>query len=241
METKVSDAADPNPEEPNESPLSTEADASSDERVEVTARRSLKEDMKTSEDWWAIWCGVILLCITFVASWAAPRKTEIDEDGKQSVVIQSPLKPWLAKPASWTSNALDAFYVAPSAEKKGVNTIQGILGVFVSIAVLFAIAMKVRGLCSKRFLIAFPSVFLLAMIAYVMAGQSVVKAYNLEYALWALLVGLIISNTIGTPKWMEPAVLTEFYIKTGLVILGAEVLRPSASRIARKPRTVSLT
>jgi len=51
-----------------------------------------------------------------------------------------------------------------------------------------------------------------------------VKAYNLEYALWALLVGFIISNTVGTPKLLAPAVQSEFFIKTGLVILGAEVL-----------------
>ncbi len=57
-----------------------------------------------------------------------------------------------------------------------------------------------------------------------MAGQVTVKHYNLEYALWALLVGLVISNTIGVPDWLRPAVLTELYIKTGLVLLGAEVL-----------------
>jgi len=34
----------------------------------------------------------------------------------------------------------------------------------------------------------------------------------------------IISNTVGTPKWVMPAVQTEYYIKTGLVLLGAEIL-----------------
>ncbi len=38
------------------------------------------------------------------------------------------------------------------------------------------------------------------------------------------MVGLVISNTVGTPAWLRPAVRTEFYIKTGLVLLGAEVL-----------------
>jgi len=42
--------------------------------------------------------------------------------------------------------------------------------------------------------------------------------------LWALVLGLIISNTVGTPKFLTPALQTEFYIKTGLVLLGAEVL-----------------
>ena len=32
------------------------------------------------------------------------------------------------------------------------------------------------------------------------------------------------SNTIGVPAWLKPAVQTEYYIKTGLVILGARML-----------------
>ena len=48
--------------------------------------------------------------------------------------------------------------------------------------------------------------------------------YGIGYAAWAILFGLIISNTIGTPKWVMPGVQTEYYIKTGLVLLGAEIL-----------------
>jgi uncharacterized integral membrane protein (TIGR00698 family) len=33
-----------------------------------------------------------------------------------------------------------------------------------------------------------------------------------------------VSNTVGVPGWLKPAVQTEFYIKTGLVILGAGLL-----------------
>ncbi|MFO0942684.1 MAG: putative sulfate exporter family transporter [Pirellulales bacterium] len=51
-----------------------------------------------------------------------------------------------------------------------------------------------------------------------------IKYYNLEYAMWALLVGMIICNTVGVPKWLEPAVQGEIFIKIGLVLLGAEVL-----------------
>jgi uncharacterized membrane protein YadS len=45
-----------------------------------------------------------------------------------------------------------------------------------------------------------------------------------EYVIFALLMGLLISNTVGTPKWLMPAVQTEYFIKTGLVILGAGLL-----------------
>jgi uncharacterized integral membrane protein (TIGR00698 family) len=48
--------------------------------------------------------------------------------------------------------------------------------------------------------------------------------YGLEYVLWALIIGLVISNTIGVPDFLKPAIRTELFIKIGLVLLGAEIL-----------------
>ena len=86
------------------------------------------------------------------------------------------------------------------------------------------LAKLMQGESLSKYLIAVPAVFVLATLAYVMEGQATVKHLNLAYALWALVVGLVISNTIGVPAWLKPGVATEFYIKCGLVILGAEVL-----------------
>ena len=55
------------------------------------------------------------------------------------------------------------------------------------------------------------------------SAEYTLKMY-LEWAFWALLIGLLISNTVGTPEWLKPAIRTEFYIKTGLVIMGFSVL-----------------
>ncbi|MEJ2108362.1 MAG: putative sulfate exporter family transporter [Acidobacteriota bacterium] len=77
---------------------------------------------------------------------------------------------------------------------------------------------------TTKFSAAFPPVFILAVISYVVAAQSVLKAYGLGYAFWALIIGLLISNTVGLPGWLKPAVRTELYIKVGLVLLGGEVL-----------------
>src|SRR5207253_6818927 len=74
------------------------------------------------------------------------------------------------------------------------------------------------------FLIGFPVVFILAWLARVIAGNGLFIDYGVEYVIFALLLGLLISNTIGTPAWLKPAVQTEFFIKTGLVILGAGLL-----------------
>lgn len=35
---------------------------------------------------------------------------------------------------------------------------------------------------------------------------------------------MLISNTIGTPKFLKTAAQTEYFIKTGLVLLGASIL-----------------
>ncbi|MFG0334770.1 MAG: YeiH family protein [Maioricimonas sp. JB049] len=195
------------------------------ESQETPERSGLLAEMRTSEDWWSIWCATLLLAIAFFAVWTnRPDDLAARVAAGEVVPVTSPLKPWLAKPGGWTDNPQHAFYKPASGDSHAVNTLQGTLGAFAVIGLLFAVAMQLRAGAGVAFLRAFPVVFLLATLAYAMAGQSVVKAYNLEYALWALLVGLIISNTVGTPAVLRPAVLTEFYIKTGLVLLGAEVL-----------------
>ena len=48
---------------------------------------------------------------------------------------------------------------------------------------------------------------------------------NIEYVLWAIIVGLLISNTVGVSAWFKPGVATyEFWLKTGIVLLGARFL-----------------
>ena len=70
----------------------------------------------------------------------------------------------------------------------------------------------------------FPLIFILAWIAQWLAGNAGIKAWGLSYVIFALLIGLSISNTVGVPEWLKPAVRTEYYIKAGLVILGSNIL-----------------
>lgn len=119
---------------------------------------------------------------------------------------------------------------ASSAKKKtgakAYNQIGYLIGLCIVLAIFFSIGiffMKGGGEVAK-FLPGFAFVFLIAVVSYVAAGQATMKEYGIGYAAWAILFGLIISNTIGTPKWVMHAVQTEYYIKTGLVLLGAEIL-----------------
>src|SRR5580704_11922746 len=79
---------------------------------------------------------------------------------------------------------------------------------------------------------ALPGVLLLAAIGY--AGKFLehfvngyAKAHhwtfpNIEYVLWAILIGLVIGNTLGVPKLFQAGVETyEFWLKLGIVLLGA--------------------
>jgi len=75
-----------------------------------------------------------------------------------------------------------------------------------------------------RFIIGFPVVFILAWLSRLIAGNMWPTDLGFEYVVFCLFIGLLISNTIGVPEWLMPAVRTEYYIKSGLVILGAGIL-----------------
>lgn len=48
---------------------------------------------------------------------------------------------------------------------------------------------------------------------------------NIEYVLWAILIGLVISNTVGVPAIFRAGVATyEFWLKAGIVLLGSRFL-----------------
>lgn len=195
------------------------------ETVLPPIRPSLWVDMRTAEDWWAIWLGGLLLLVGCLLVWGN-RPADLSEKvaAGDKVKLSYPAAFEVSKPGSWTSSPLESFYKPASETKPAVKTLPGTMRAFLILAVLFGVAAACRGKSAVAFLNAFPVVFLLAGLAYVLASQSVVKAYNLEYALWALLLGLLISNTIQTPVVLRPAILTEFYVKTGLVLLGAETL-----------------
>lgn len=99
------------------------------------------------------------------------------------------------------------------------------LGVLaVVLGVLSFVVMVLTGGASLAGLGGFGVVFVLAWLAQWVAGQARIKALGLEYVLFGLLLGLIINHTIRLPAGIRAAVRTEFYIKTGLVILGSTIL-----------------
>jgi uncharacterized membrane protein YadS len=125
---------------------------------------------------------------------------------------------------AWRNIHLKASKAKKKTKVKPYNQIPYLIGLMIVLAIFFGIGKQVMTGDMKKFAIGFIFVFGLAVLAYVAASNATMKHYGIGYAAWAILFGLIISNTVGTPKWVKPAVQTEYYIKTGLVLLGAEIL-----------------
>ena len=104
------------------------------------------------------------------------------------------------------SNIMAAFYI---------------LVLFWILATIGASLMKLE---VGKFIAGFPVIFIIAFVAQFLAGNYTILYYGLEYVLWCLLIGLIISNVFRTPKWLLAAARTEYFIKVGLVILGSGIL-----------------
>ena len=80
-----------------------------------------------------------------------------------------------------------------------------------------------------------PGIALLLLVGY--AGkvtEQSIAAYgrahqltlpNIEYVLWAIVFGLVVSNTVGVPKIFDAGIDTyEFWLKAGIVLLGVRFL-----------------
>jgi uncharacterized integral membrane protein (TIGR00698 family) len=88
---------------------------------------------------------------------------------------------------------------------------------------------------AKRSIALIPGLLLLAAVGY--GGKLIeqsIAAYtkanhitfpNIEYVLWAIVIGLIIANTTGVPRIFQAGVATyEFWLKAGIVLLGSRFL-----------------
>ncbi len=76
----------------------------------------------------------------------------------------------------------------------------------------------------KNLVLVFPVVFLLTVLALILAGNSEVKALNLEAVIFSLAIGLIIGNFFHLPQWFRDSLSTEVFVKIGLVLLGTSII-----------------
>lgn len=76
----------------------------------------------------------------------------------------------------------------------------------------------------KGLLLSFIAVFAISMVAQMVASIPAIKMFGFEAVFFSVIFGLIIRNCFTIPKWMKPAIQGEFFIKIGVVCLGATIL-----------------
>ncbi|TXK49232.1 putative sulfate exporter family transporter [Pontibacter qinzhouensis] len=102
-----------------------------------------------------------------------------------------------------------------------------LLAVFYHFLYAFGIAVLGAVLTNKSFrsiLVVFPVIYMLTVVALVLAGNAQVKNLNLEAVIFALSIGLLVSNLFQLPDWFRSALSTELFVKIGLVLLGTSVI-----------------
>lgn len=154
-------------------------------------------DLFKKEDYWAVWLG---LGLTFAAIllWLSGNTF------MKWIAISIPSYDNLSKPMAYLGSHLG-----------------GLIGLYVLLAIIFGFALKVLGHKVKDFLMGFTIIFVLCVVVSVWGSWNVMKNLNLETPLLALAIGLLIGNLIKMPKWMDSALRTEFFVKTGIVLMGA--------------------
>lgn len=128
------------------------------------------------------------------------------------------------KISEWRAAKSSSSKASAAASKKPVNLFPTLGAILVFFMIFFGIGMMAMGTSFAKFAPAFIGVFVVAVLAFMMGAQATMKYYGVGSEAWAIIIGMLIANTVGTPSFIKPALQTEYYIKTGLVLLGAEVL-----------------
>lgn len=130
----------------------------------------------------------------------------------------------IEKIALWQNAKKAAKDSGDAAKPKDKNLFPYLVGSFLFFGIIFGLGNAFMGIKPSSFAKGFAYLFIFCILAFMMGSQSWMKKYGVSSEAWSIFLGMLIANTIGTPKFVKPALQTEFYIKTGLVCLGAEIL-----------------
>jgi uncharacterized membrane protein YadS len=158
------------------------------------------KELYLKEDWWAVWLGFALMVLSLL----------LFQAGSSNILKALAINPGGLK---WTSFGQLAGHFAQNAHLY--------LYQFVFWLVLFGATAAIMGAKLKEFVPAFIFLYVGSIIMFAIAGWANAAQFNLEAPLVALILGLIIANVFRLPARMDSAFRVEYFIKTGIVLLGA--------------------
>lgn len=153
-----------------------------------------------SEDWWAVIIGGILIAAILFFAVASP-----------GFKFTTPVYQW--------SNTDDLF-----SKVLTINNLLLIAGIGLLFLIVSSTAISFSGSNAGKFIKGFALIFMLGIVSLIIAGNKTINYYGIEYVVFALFSGLLIGNLTTLPEWLKEAARSEFFIKTGLVILGTSIL-----------------
>ena len=165
--------------------------------MEETQKPMGWKELYLKEDWWAIYLGlgIVIAAIAFFYT------------GNPFLKSLSVLPP------AWTDFGK---LVEHFSTKIGWYALQ-----FGFWLIIFSISARILGFKQSEYIPSFIFLYMLSMITFIIGEYKPLTTYGFEAPLVALLLGLLISNVVKLPKWMDSGFRVEYYIKTGIVLLGA--------------------
>src|SRR5208337_4498551 len=162
-------------------------------------RKSGLSDLFLKEDWWAIWLGlgiVALAIISFNNGNTFLKSLAINPGGIKWKSLDD-------LTAHFTANA--SWYLLQ----------------FAAWLVIFGTSCRIMGIRLVQFIPGFVILYVLSLAMFAISGWADAAKYNLEAPLVALVFGLAVANLIPLPGWLDSALRVEYFIKLGIVLLGA--------------------
>lgn len=102
-----------------------------------------------------------------------------------------------------------------------IHNLKNIFSLFFLVNVIAILASSVLGKGIIAVAKGFPIMYMLPIVALILAGNSYLKNWNLEAVILSLSIGLAVSNFFTVSLWLKNALSTELYVKIGLVLLGS--------------------
>jgi uncharacterized integral membrane protein (TIGR00698 family) len=169
-----------------------------DETPQAPAFMGWKE-LYLKEDWWAIYLGIGLMLIALIAF------------SLNSTIVKS----LVINPGGTKWSSLDQL-MGHFQQNLHLYSLQLLFWL-----VVFGISTNIMGIKLSQFLPGFIFLYVLSVIMFSISGWVNAAKYNLEPPLVALIIGLILANAVPLPKWLDAGFRVEYFIKTGIVLLGA--------------------